>query len=1188
MKFRLTRIAALLSAVLICQTVLAFELRQDRLYRIVSPSGMVIDNRLNPDNLSNVFLAPVDKDAKGQLWRFVRYGDAYVVFSPFTNKSFDVVNAGGNPTPLGVWDFSRANVNQHFVVTHLDGKNIEIRHQNSGRALNCEDKEGEKVLLMNSGAAPMTWTLELTSEKLPPENLRGDHEWENEQIFEVNRSGGHVTMIPYSSVEEMRADEYYRHPWVQPESSMHQSLNGMWSFNWVPQPSERPQNFFKPDYDVSGWDQIPVPSCWEMHGYGTPIYTNVTYPFKNAPAKIIPLEGYTVSDEPNAVGSYRRDFEIPLSWDGNRVILHFDGVYSGFYVYVNGKKVGYGEGANNVSEFDITRYVSVGKNTIAVEVYRWTDGSYLEDQDMFRLSGIHKDVYVYALPALHLRDYHLRSSFSDGDYTEAELEAEIFLKNTSGTVRDASVQVRLLDDAGVCLAEDEIRADIIRSGREEKYSLTLPVKQPELWSAEHPYLHTVEIALKASGVITQAVSCRFGFREISIRDNKVCINGNQVYFKGVNRHEIHPRFGKSVPVETTIRDILLMKTHNINTVRTSHYPQAPHCYALYDHYGIYVMDEADIECHGNHTLSEKASWLPAYQDRMRRVVQRDRNHSCVIFWSMGNECGGGDNFDVLHRMVNEMDPDRPVHYEGNSNFADIDSHMYPDIPRMARFDQNGTDKPYFLCEYAHAMGNAPGNVKEYWDYIENSRRMIGACVWDWVDQGINKFGRPDTELYYGGDFGDRPNDGDFCGNGLVTADRRETAKLKEIKKVYQYIKFRPLDIRQGLIEIENKYDFTDLSMFDFDWTLLRDGMSVENGSFEISGGPDFKSQVRIPYTTALSCGSEWVLEVSAHLASDMLWAEAGHEVAFEQFILSEYQPSANPEVISALMDSSSEDALEFSGEGFRIRFSRESGFIESLCYGGNEMLVAEDPMGLSWYRSVANDRYSDQNPYPSSVSAESVDYRMAEDRSYVTVTACGRLVISLGGGQDRQMPYHLEYTVRADGSVDVSMALTKLKDHDLIRRMGMKFNMPEGFEFVRWYGMGPHETYPDRCQSGRIGVWNATVEDFASEHYLRSQSMGNRENVRWFDVSDSNGNGIKVSLLEGNMSFSALHYTDEDLWIIGHDWELPSVRKSHTILSIDCIQQGLGNATCGPEPLDEYMIPVDVPVTLSFRITQKR
>lgn len=1170
----------------------AGQVKEDRMYRIVSPSGLAIDNRLNPDNLGNLFLSPVDRKDKGQLWRLVKYADAYVIFSPFTNKSFDVVNAGGEDTPLGTWDFSRANVNQHFVITFNGDGTIAINHQNSGRslALTGEDRDGEKVFLMKSGEPSLKWTLVPAKDKLPPENLRGKAEWENEQIFAVNKLPGHVTRIPYPDVQSMREDGYYLRPWEMPSSGLYLSLNGNWKFHWVPKPDERPADFYRPGYDVSGWDEIPVPSNWEMLGYGTPIYTNVTYPFKNAPSMILPQKGYTNEHETNPVGSYRRDIEIPAGWDGQQVFLHFDGVYSGFYVWVNGRKVGYSEGANNDAEFNVTEYVHPGTNTIAVEVYRWTDGSYLEDQDMFRLSGIHKNVYMYAAPSVNIRDFHVNTAFGDDGYASAELTLDIFVSN-DGKKKAASYMVEaiLMDPSGKPAASASGQVGVVAPGGENRMSLVMDVKAPEMWSAEKPTLYTVEIVLKdACGETVEAMSNRIGFRDIQIRDRRVYVNGNQVYFKGVNRHEIHPRFGKRVPVEATIQDILLMKRNNINTVRTCHYPQSPEAYALYDYYGMYVMDEADIECHGNHSLSEKASWLPAFKDRVARVIQRDRNHPCVIFWSLGNECGGGENFDALHKLANSMDPTRPVHYEGNSNYADMDSNMYPDIPRMIRTDRNGSDKPYFLCEYAHSMGNATGNLAEYWEYIENSERMIGACIWDWVDQGINKVGRPDNEFYYGGDFGDRPNDGDFSCDGLVTPDRRTTAKLAETKKVYQYIKFHPVDLAAGRVEIENRYDFTDLSEFVFTWELMKDGEVVESGCLsDIHGAPDAKVEVDVPFRENVGGSSEYFLNIRCTLADDTLWADAGHEVAAEQFALtSRPAPAAERAVTDTLSAEMTEDGVVLSSGQFSVSFSGKDGRIAGLSYGGREMLDGQDAMTMLWYRSVGNDKFTDQTAYPSEHVGTSFSCTVAEDSAGAVVKAEGYVDIA-AEGKGWRMPYSVTYTVWADGVIDVDASFTKPSGTEVIRRMGIGLAMLPGYENVRWYGKGPHENYIDRCRSAAVGIYEETVEGFVSEHYVRAQSQGNREDARWIEVTDDSGAGLRFELMEGSMSFSAMHYLDSDLWNIRHDYRLPEIRREETFVNIDVIQQGLGNATCGPAPLQEYMIPEDRPVRYSFRISYK-
>ncbi|MCM1502794.1 MAG: DUF4981 domain-containing protein [Bacteroidales bacterium] len=1164
----------------------AQEIRNDKLYRIVSGDGLAISNRLSPDNLANLYSDKENRKDKGQLWRLVRYDDAYVIYSPFTNKSFDVVNAPEADTPLGTWDFSRANVNQHFTVTPVDGGKIILRHQGSTRPL-CIGKEGEKVILMHKGGNATEWTLEQTSVQLPPESLRGREDWQNEQVFAVNKLPGHVTFIPYPDVAGMRSDVYYSRPWERPSSPLYQSLDGIWKFNYVSRPSDRPADFYKKSYDVSGWDDIEVPSNWEMKGYGTPIYTNITYPFKNAPSVILPQEGFTNNDEENPVGSYRRDFEIPEDWKGKEIYLHFNGVYSGFYVYVNGKKVGYSQGANNDSEFDITGYVKPGSNTLAVEVFRWTDGSYLEDQDMFRLSGIHKSVYLYAAPKVNIRDYNVRTSFPGSGYSEAVVDVDVEVQNLlSGKSAGSTVIARLFSPSGDVVSEVSSSVTLIPSRTSGKVALQMPVAEPELWSAEYPALYTLELELRdVAGSTAEAMSSRIGLRDISIHDNRVYVNGNQVYFKGVNRHETHPKYGKAVPVETTIEDILLMKRHNINTVRTCHYPQAPEAYALYDHYGLYVMDEADLECHGNHSLSEKESWLPAYRDRVERMMRRDFNHPCVIFWSMGNECGGGQNFDVLHKMANSLDPSRPVHYEGNNAYADIDSHMYPDIPRMTRFDRNGSGKPYFLCEYAHAMGNSPGNLAEYWEYIENSERMIGGCIWDWVDQGINMTGRPENEYYYGGDFGDTPNDRDFCCNGLITPDRRETAKLKEVKRVYQYVKFNAVDLADGLVEIENKYDFTGLSGFSFSWTLLKDGKAVRSGSLgHLDMAPDCRTTVKVPYGE-LEAGHEYFLNLSCTKDAATEWSPAGHEVASAQFALTERVQPAEVQAAGVLGMERMDGTIRLFTDSFSFCISEVDGLVRGLLYEGKELLSGVSPMSVNWYRSVGNDKFTDQTAFPSRYAKARVSAELSEDGSTASVTVEGKVLID-GWKRPVEMPYTLCYMVYADGTVDVSASFVKPSGAEIIRRMGLGLALASGHEDVSWYGRGPHENYPDRFRSAYFGVWHASVDDFAAEHYVRSQSMGHRCDVRWLDVASSDGNGLKVESLDGSLGFSALHYTDADLWNAGHDFKLPEIRSSVTYLSLDAIQQGLGNATCGPKPLEEYMIPEDVPVSFSFRISK--
>lgn len=1169
--------------------LIAQEIQEDILYKIVSPKGLVLDNHESPTNMTGVFLEKEKKGAKGQLWRIVPYKECYVIYSPFTAKSLDIVDTDNGKHPLNLWDYSRANVNQHWrIVPDRDGR-YAILHNDSnwGITFKGNEKEGAEIYAIN--VSETTWKLVKTSVKLPPENIRGKHEWENEQIFAVNKEPGHSTYIPYPSIESLRNDRlYYEKPWETPSSSFYSSLNGLWKFYWTKQPSERPVDFYKTTYDTSTWDEITVPSNWEMLGYGTPIYTNVNYPFKNLPSKILPQKGFTNETEMNPVGSYRRNFQIPKDWDGKKIFLHFDGVYSGMYVWVNGRKVGYSQGANNDAEFDITSFVNVGENILAVEVYRWTDGSYIEDQDMFRLSGIHRDVYIYATPQMYIRDFSLRSDFLVDDLLSSKLNVDLWIKNDGGKVaKGNSVEIQLWDPFGKLVVNQVQPIENLFKNKENKLSICTLVEKPLLWSAESPQLYTVILALRDDeGKETEAMSSKFGFRKIEIKNKRVYLNNEQVFFKGTNRHDIDPRFGKAVPVSTMIKDIELMKRHNINTVRTSHYPNSPKMYALYDYYGLYVMDEADLENHGNHGLSDKLSWQPAFLDRITRVIQRDKNHPSIIFWSLGNEGGAGVNFDAMYKRAKELDPSRPVHYEGKNDAADIDSQMYPDIARMSRFDQLDTDKPYFLCEYAHSMGNAPGNLAEYWEYIENkSQRMIGACIWDWVDQGINKVGAPSSHYYYGGDFGDKPNDADFCCNGLVTPDRRVTAKLLEVKKVYQYIKLRPLAMSAGKIEVSNGYDFLNLNNFRVVWKILKNGIEIEQGTINegLNLPPNEKATLTIPYTTKINSDSEFFLNIYFLTKNKMHWAEAGYCIAEEQIPLNE-RPSVATVDLSSLRELKIDvlkDSLGIYGSKFQILFNKLNGKLLSLKYSGKERIYNNGGLVLNWYRSVGNDKYTDQHYYKSNIKNILFNYKLDETGKFVTLII--NATVNVDAPKPIEIPYSVKYIIYENGVIDVEASFTKYADAAIIRRLGLQLIMPSGYENVQWYGCGPHENYIDRVQSAMIGCYNMTVDDMASEHYVRSQSMGNREKIRWVTITDAKGDGLKITSKD-NLSFSALHYTDQDLWEATHDFKLKEIKRPEVYLNLDCIQQGLGNATCGDIPLPKYMIPENRPISYSFRI----
>ena len=506
-------------------TLSAQEIKDNVLYKIVSPSGLVLDNRLNTDNSSNVYLATDAKESKGQYWRLMRYKDLYVIYNPFVNKSFDIGTSRAIEEPIGVWDVSRANGNQQWVLTPKGKDRYEIKHNNAQLLLSFKpaDKAGSKVYTLPASETDGVWRLKPTSEKLPPENVHGKAEWENEQIFAVNKEEGHNTFVPFSSVESLKKSESFNQPWATPASDLYYSLNGTWKFHWVKQPSERPVNFYKTDYDVSSWKEIPVPANMEMQGYGTPIYTNITYPFKNYPAMIVPQKGYTNEKEPNPVGSYRRDFTVPANWDGKEIFLHFNGVYSGFYVWINGKKVGYSQGSNNDAEFNITKYLKPGNNTIAVEVYRWTDGSYLEDQDMFRLSGIYRDVYLYATPKVHVRDFHLQSLFESNDYRTAGFKVDAIVANyDSKQAKGHTIEVTLIDPSGNSIGTMTEPVQSLKGKKEQKYTLQTKVEKPLLWTSETPHLYNVLVVLKNErGEVIEAMSSKFGFRHIEIKNKRV-------------------------------------------------------------------------------------------------------------------------------------------------------------------------------------------------------------------------------------------------------------------------------------------------------------------------------------------------------------------------------------------------------------------------------------------------------------------------------------------------------------------------------------------------------------------------------------------------------------------------------------------------------------------------------------------
>lgn len=1154
-------------------------------YQIVSAGGLALDNQQSSKDNSNIFLAPANSKNEGQAWRFVKIGeDTYIIVNPIGEKALDAGNQRVDGVKLIQWKFGLKNENQHWKLTKT-GDNTYTFYSLAGQ-LNIgfpdADLVGEPLCLLKPDATKVgqNFSLRKMDIKIDIEELKtsSTNDWENEKIFAINKEPGRATFVPFASVEELKNDPSYQRQWVTPRSSRFQLLNGNWKFNWVKQPSERPLDFYKPAYDVSGWAEIPVPSSWEMYGYGTPIYTNATYPHRNNPPFIQGMRKQTSGIEPNPVGSYRREFMIPADWKGNEVFIHFDGVYSAMYLWVNGKKVGYSQGANNDAEFNITEYVKTGKNILAVEVYRWSDGSYLEDQDMFRLSGIHRDVYLVATPKVRLRDFYLTSTFKGDDMKKAVLNVVADIQNyaskrNSGTV----LKMTLLDAAGKQVVAKDVSVPDIDKNAVTELKFTEDVTNPHLWTAETPYLYTVLFELQdKAGKTLEVVQSQFGFRKIEIKNKRVYINNQLVFFKGANRHDTDPRHGKAVPVDMMIKDIVLFKQNNLNTIRTSHYPNDPKMYALFDHYGLYVMDEADIECHGNVAISSMPSWIPAFVDRMERMVERDKNHPSVIFWSLGNEAGGGQNFVATYKAARALD-DRPIHYQGNNDIADMDSQMYPAIEGMQKMDALQRDKPYFICEYAHAMGNSIGNLDEYWDYIENkSQRTIGGCIWDWVDQGLNKYGELPTRYYFGSGFDDTPNDFNFCCNGIVTPDRKMTPKLLEVKKVYQYIKFKAKDIKNGKITVENQYDFLHLDSFGLEWELIKDGKVVRSGKMDLpSVAPDGQVEITLPYAGDITAGAEYFVTVAAVLKKAEIWAKIGHVMADEQFVIQENRVvnPVNTTVLPKLKKEEKNGEVIFTATGFVAAFNKASGIMTSLRYAGTEMLYREGGFVFNGYRSIDNDKRTNQ---PMELKCTDFTVKQSEDGKVAVVTT--GMTATVG---NTVIPYQVVYTLYASGVVDMD-AVFKAGGDFRLPRIALQASLNPSLEMVEWYGRGPQENYWDRKNAAYFGIYKNTVTGM-EEAYVRSQSMGNREDIRWVAFTDKANSGIKI-ISKDHLNFTALHFTDADLWttIYGHD--LDKVRRAEVVLNLDCIQNGLGNGSCGPRQRPHYLIENNKDYNYSFRI----
>ncbi|MCS7119814.1 MAG: glycoside hydrolase family 2 TIM barrel-domain containing protein [Nitrososphaerota archaeon] len=1009
-------------------------------------------------------------------------------------------------------------------------------------------------------------------------------EWENPRVVEINREPAHVPSIPYKEENTALSYERERSPWFL-------LLNGEWKFKLVPNPFSVPQDFYKPSIDETGWDTVPVPINWQMLGYDKPIYTNVVYPF--------PANPPWVPHDNNPTGLYRKTFEVPEDWLSRQVFIVFEGVDSAFYLWVNGVMVGYSEDSRLPAEFNITPYIHSGVNTIAVEVIRWCDGSYLEDQDMWRLSGIHRDVYVYSTPNVHIRDFFVRTEF-DNEYRDAKFRVLAKIRNYSDKeVQNYIIEAKLLDSNGKPVFESPLEGKILRikARSEVVYEFEQKVVNPRKWSAEDPYLYNLLLTLKDdSGAVQEVESCKVGFRQVEIRDGRILINGAPVLFKGVNRHEHDDERGKAVTLESMIADIKLMKKFNFNAVRTSHYPNDPRWYDLCDKYGIYVIDEANIECHGIAWFRPPAKkdgipidpahdpeWLHAFMERCVRMVERDKNHPCVIIWSLGNESGYGQNHDAAAGWIRGYDPTRPVLYESTarvpgkvSSVVDIIAIMYPSIERLTMLAEDPQeDRPIIMVEYAHSMGNSTGNLKEYWETIRKYKRLRGGFIWDWVDQGLKKRTEDGVEWWaYGGDFGDTPNDGNFCINGLVWPDRKPHPGMWECKKIFQPVEAEPIDLLNGKVKIINRYDFTSLDIIDISWELQVDGEIVQKGELpKVSTPPGGSEVLIVPYSRpVLKPGSECWLTLRYKLSSDTMWAEKGYEIGWSQFQLPIKAPECDvlkPEEIPSISLEESEEFVTIRGEAFNLRFSRKNGTFTSLIYRGRELIKSGPKLNV-WRAPIDND-VPRMLPLWLKFGLDRLEHKVKDVE--VRKVSGGTVVIRVdfsacASGIADGLEYTLVYRVYGTGDIIIDADILPSPNLPSLPRVGLQLTLPGEYNNFTWYGRGPHENYCDRKVGAPVGLYSGTVDD-QYVPYIKPQDNGNKTDVRWASLIDPMGYGL-VSIGMPLFEVSVHHFTTEDLGKAKHTHEL--IRRDDITLNLDYRQAGLGGGSCGPDTLPQYQI----------------
>ncbi|MBZ9685847.1 beta-galactosidase subunit alpha [Clostridium estertheticum] len=994
-------------------------------------------------------------------------------------------------------------------------------------------------------------------------------DWENIDLLHVNRKDSRADFNGYNSMEDaLTYDEV--------KSFGKITLDGLWKFMFLKAPELSPDNFNSIEYDASNWNDIVVPGNWQLQGYGKMHYTDVYYPFPINPP-YVPTE--------NPTGIYKRSFKLDSKWLGNRTMLKFHGVDSAFNIWVNGQPAGYGKGSRLTSEFDITSFVNQGENEITVRVYQWSDGTYLEDQDMWWLSGIFRSVELINEPYACIDDIYVVTDF-DENYNDSTLKLDILCSNYNTVgIKGFSVKCSLFDMSNRDICEFEYSDIAIEKENCIKILLEKKILSPNKWTAETPYLYTLIVELEDSaGETFYSVPLKIGFRKIEVKDGNFTVNGKIIMLNGVNRHDFNPETGRTVTRKNMLDDVLLMKKHNINAVRTSHYPNHPYFYELCDIYGLYVIDETDIECHGfeltgNYNwISDNNRWEKAYVDRAVRMVKRDRNHPSIIMWSLGNESGFGSNFTAMAQACRSIDNTRLIHYEGDREavISDVFSTMYT---RLHKLEEIGKDeegkKPHILCEYGHAMGNGPGGLKEYQEMFRKYKRLQGGFIWEWFDHGIKQKNQEGQEHYaYGGEFGDYPHNGNFCIDGLIFPSREPSPGLLEYKKVIEPISTYALDLERGIIKVKNLYDFIDLSHVDIKWNVSFDENLLDSGVIHLSDvNPGEEKEIKIPINIQKVIeNTDYWINIKYVLNRDELWAKAGHEITFEQFKLPIFESNKYIRPVNRELEVKENGGkIIIVGSDFEVIFNKIFGCLEEYKYKGRR-IIEKGPSLNFWRAPIDNDMYllkDWKEKYFLHMMQEILEYIEYEKHSSFVCVKIGVHIAPPNQGWAFKAVYN--YTIHSNGDIVIKVEghpfRKELNMPSIIPKIGLELFVNKELSSAAWYGKGPGESYSDSKLASTTGVYRNKVENMHTP-YIYPQENGNHTDVYWMSVKDLN-TGIFVKS-SSTFDFTVHDYTKEMLETARHQHEIK--KADFMVLDIDYRQNGLGSASCGQDQLPKYKL----------------